>query len=86
MAEVKWLVTMTTYWCETVEDWASILVYKDGSVRCSHFNAYGPMIVKRRGSTKETVCEGPTCKLATDYREGVFRREEEEQRLGQKVA
>ena len=86
MAEATWQVTACTFWCDTVGDWATILVYKDGSAKCSHFNSHGPMIVKRRGSTEESVCDGPTCKIATDYKEHVFHREEEEQKLKQEVS
>lgn len=86
MTEVTWRVTACTFWCDTVGDWATVLVYKDGSVRCSHFNTYGPVVVRKKGSREESVCEGPTCKLCLDYKEHVFHRETESKELKQETA
>ena len=81
---MKWQVTMTTLWCDIVGDWVTVLVYADGSTKCSHFTRYGPMtrkIKEKGGSKRELSCNGPTCDLCLSYKEKVFRREAEEARV-----
>jgi len=75
---VEWRVTMKTFFCEIVGDWITILVYKDGNIKCNHFIAHGSVTrkVKKGGDKQVITCEGPeNCNLCASYKEDVFRRE-----------
>lgn len=77
---MEWRVTMKTFLCDKVEDWATVLVYRDGTVKCTHFMRYGPVELKAdKKSQEETkLCEGSEkCDLCLSYKQDVFRREAE---------
>jgi len=73
-----WQVTAATIYCDAVDDDVTIMVYKNGSTKCSGFKKYGEFIDKqtagvlkgkarRLGSNLE--CEGPLDYRVTDYRD-----------------
>lgn len=80
---VNWRVTATTIYCESVEDEAVLMVYKDGSAKCAAYKKYGqpsPEIVrllKKRSqpSRRELRCEGPECSRLIQYRGKLFAEE-----------
>lgn len=76
---MEWRVIMKTILCDIVEDWATLLVYRDSLVKCSHFMRYGPVRLKSSSSHGAIrACEGPEkCDLCRSYKEDVFRREAE---------
>ena len=80
---VNWQVTATTIYCDAVDDEVTLMVYKDGSIKCTGYDKY-------REPGKETVntlkrkskqlnhkleCEGLECSRATQYREKLFAEE-----------
>jgi len=81
---VEWRVTMKTFLCDIVEDWATVLVYRDGTVKCTHFMRHGPVKLKNKKSKEEVkLCRGPeNCDLCLAYKEDVFRREKEPSHSG----
>ena len=38
---MSWQVTATTVKCDSVGDYTTILVYKDGTTKCTYHNRYG---------------------------------------------
>jgi hypothetical protein len=76
---------MKTILCDIVEDWATLLVYRDSLVKCSHFMRYGPMRLKSSSHGAIRACEGPEkCDFCHSYKEDVFCREAELVRAEQK--
>lgn len=73
-----WQITATTIYCDAVDDDVTIMVYPDGSTKCSGFRKYGECLdmetakvlktkAKRLGRNLE--CEGPRDYRVTDYRD-----------------
>ena len=80
---INWQVTAATLYCDAIDGEVTVLVYKDGSVRCVAYQKY-------TGSEKETAkhteqkskpldrplkCEGPECRLVIQYRDKLFAEE-----------
>lgn len=64
-----WQVTATTIQCDLVGDFAVLMVYGDGEVRCNYFSRYS--------ETKDTVrklknCKGPDCPKLAEFKERAF--------------
>lgn len=76
---VNWQITATTINCGAVNDEVTIIVCKDGSVKCTGFSKYG------NPNSKEAVilakqgykCLGPLCDYMESYRKKLFKEEEE---------
>jgi len=81
---VNWQVTAATIYCGAVDNEVTIMVYKDGSVKCVGHREYaGPEIQKQMKKKslrlkKELRCTGPDCELVTGYRDKVLREESEQ--------
>ncbi|MDD4860216.1 MAG: hypothetical protein PHR56_08485 [Dehalococcoidales bacterium] len=54
-----WQVTATTVRCESVDDEVTIMVSRDGTVKCTGYQK----------SKKPAGCTGPDCAPALQYRE-----------------
>jgi hypothetical protein len=76
-----WQITATTIYCDAVDDDVTIMVYPDGSTKCSGFRKYGESLnketakvlkkkAKRLGRNLE--CEGPLDHRVTDYRDRII--------------
>jgi len=74
---VNWQVTAATIYCEHVDDEVTIMVYKDGSVKCVGQRNYAGPMKKSQRLKKELRCTGPDCELVIEYRDRVFREESE---------
>jgi hypothetical protein len=80
---VNWQVTATTLHCDAVHDEVTLLVYKDGSVKCTGYAKYGgsdeagigPSTRKGGLSKQLRECEGPLCHRMIEYRERLFSEE-----------
>ncbi len=68
---VNWQVTAKTIYCETVQDEVTILVYKDGTAKCTGFKRYGES--KARGM--QAKCNAD-CSLVTEYKNRLFAEED----------
>jgi len=78
-----WSVTATTIYCDAVDDEVTVLVYKDGSVKCTGFRKYtqpsqttARQIKAKSRRTKRTLaCEGELCARVIQYRDKLFAEE-----------
>lgn len=78
---VNWQVTATTIYCDAVDGDITIMVYKDGSIRCVGYKKYVESITKETAKElkkrakklgRELRCEGPECSRVIAYRDKVF--------------
>ena len=85
MITPDWQVTATTIYCDAVDDYATLVVHKDWSVKCAGYNKYGSDITKentkmlrKRGKKlgRELKCEGPECHRMIEYRDKLQAEEE----------
>jgi hypothetical protein len=73
-----WQVTATTIYCDAVDDDVTIMVYKDGSTKCTGYKKYvenpnketAQMLRKKaKRLGRNLKCEGPQDYRVTDYRD-----------------
>ena len=84
-AMVNWQVTATTIYCDAIDDEATILVYRDFSVKCTGYDRYGtpepekPDMQRNKSeqSLKSLNCEGPVCWRVSQYRDRIMSEEAE---------
>jgi hypothetical protein len=82
---VNWQVTATTIYCDAVDDEATLMVYKDGSVKCAAYPRYNHpdkrtsagLAGRAKKLGRQLECEGPLCSRMTRYRDEQFRQEME---------
>jgi len=75
-----WQITAKTIFCDAVDDEITILVYKDGSVKCTGFAKYSKpneqtrhMVNEKKSKLKRPVeCEGEGCPRVTAYKQSVL--------------
>ena len=76
-----WQVTATTIYCDAVNADVTVMVYKDGSVKCVGMKKYHDNPTKetvsilKKGSRKlgrTLACEGEKCPRKDAYRDRVF--------------
>ncbi len=66
-----WQLTATTIYCEEINDEVTVLVYSDGSTKCTGCRVPS-------GQDKNTArCCGPECRLVREYRDRLFSEEAE---------
>ena len=72
-----WQITATTINCDSVGNEVTIIVYKDGSVKCTGFGKYGnPDSKEALGLAKNGLkCLGPLCNYMKSYRDKLFEEE-----------
>jgi hypothetical protein len=63
---VSWTVTATTIYCEKIKSEVTVLVYKDGSVKCTGFQAIG---------NAKAPCADTNCSQIRQYRDKLFAEE-----------
>jgi hypothetical protein len=73
-----WQVTVTTIYCDAVDDEVTILVYNDLSTKCTGYKKYVESFDKERTKMlqkkakrlgRNLKCEGPQDYRVTDYRD-----------------
>ncbi len=82
---VDWQITATTINCDAIDDEATLMVFKDGSVKCAAYPRYCPpnkhtaaALAKRANkSGRPLECEGPLCPRMARYRDEQFSQEKE---------
>ena len=77
---VNWRITATTIYCDAVAAEVTLMVYRDGSTRCSgyqlHHNASHKVAEgKNSPPQRQLDCEGPGCSRAIQYRDKLFAEE-----------
>ena len=77
---VDWQVTATTIYCDAVDDEVTLLVYKDGSAKCTGYKKYGEpskeivglVMKKGKQSKRKSGCVALECYRIIQYREKLF--------------
>ena len=68
--KVDWQVTATTIHCNFVGDFASLLVYGDGTAKCAYFNKWN---ARKEGARKLEGCKGlEQCPNLADFKENAL--------------
>jgi hypothetical protein len=80
--QASWQLTATTINCDVVDDEATILVYKDWSVKCTGHARYassrearGLLRKKSPSLGRSLECLGPECPKVIQYREKLLSEE-----------
>ena len=78
----KWQVTATTIHCDLVDDFVTIMVYKDWTTRCVWYHRYKAEALEgkkqkidKKMRLKVDNCAGPLCSYVTDYRDKLIQEE-----------
>jgi hypothetical protein len=74
---IDWEVTATTIFCDDVDDEVTIMVNKDGTVKCSGRYKYEKpgavtkkaLKIKGKNSSKKLACRGSACAAVEQYRD-----------------
>jgi len=80
---VNWQLIATTIYCDAVDEEVTLLVYKDGSVKCTGYKKYGEsgkeILAKRRSKRlkQHLKCDGPECYRVIQYKDRLFTKEAE---------
>ena len=77
---INWEVTATTVYCDAIDDEVTLIVYRDGTAKCTAHQKYGTpdQEIARRMSEKSKQleqplrCDGPECSRLTQYRDKLF--------------
>jgi len=77
---VNWQLTATTIYCDAVDEEVTIIVYKDGSVKCTGYDKYNEPskeianLAKRKSKQlkRKLKCEGLECYRINQYTEKLF--------------
>lgn len=82
MAPANWQVTATTISCEMVNEYVTIMVYKDWACKCTWWSRYKKVADddpkhKFSKEIKEKIgkCQGPDCKYVIEYRDKLIKEE-----------
>jgi len=85
MVVPNWQKTATTIYCDAVDDFVTMLVFKDWSTKCIGYSKYVENINKdiskelnKRGKQvgRELKCEGPECYRVIEYKDKLLAEEE----------
>ncbi len=72
---VGWRVTATTVICETTGAEVTVMVYTDGTIKCTGLRSDTPAQPagkSGRQAGRKMGCTGPECPQNVDYRERLF--------------
>ena len=83
---VDWQVTAATIYCDAIDSEVTLLVYKDGSAKCTGYVKYresgkemAKLLKKKSKQLKRQLeCEGPSCYRVIQYRDKLFAEEAED--------
>lgn len=78
-----WQITAKTIYCDVVDDEVTLLVYRDGSARCTGFTKYNQpdeitrSLIKRKSRRLKRAikCEKELCPSVEQYREKILAEE-----------
>ena len=78
----KWQITAATIRCDLVDDFVTIMVNNDWSMRCAWYNRYKQKALEDKKQkfdkairVKIEKCAGPECSYVTDYRDKLIQEE-----------
>ena len=66
---MSWQVTAKTIRCDAVENYATLLVYQDGSAKCSY---WGKNSASKGGKKKLGNCTGESCPQLAEFKAWAF--------------
>ena len=76
IAPANWQVTATTIDCDMVNDYVTIMVYKDWACKCTWWAKYKKVAdgdskhkFPKELKEKNGKCQGPDCKFVIGYRD-----------------
>ena len=80
---VNWKITAATIFCEDVDDEVTLLVFKDGTVKCVASQKYSrsdketsrALREKSRKLKRPLACKGSACPRPADYRDRLMAEE-----------
>jgi hypothetical protein len=78
---VNWQVTATTLYCQAIAEEVTVMVYKDGSIKCTGCNKYasaaGEQALSKRSRQlkRDLACAGPEGPATTAYRDKLYAEE-----------
>ena len=81
---VDWKITATAIYCDAVDAEVTIMIYKDGTVKCSGYKKYSESITRETARILKTKgkklgrklkCEGLDCLRVTGYKDKIFAEE-----------
>lgn len=74
---VDWQITATTIYCDAVNDEVTLLVYKDGTAKCTGYAKYSDSGWGADDLKKQNLeCQGMKCHRVIEYRDGLLSAEE----------
>ena len=75
MAEPDWEITATTVYCEAVDDEVTLMVFADGTAKCTGRQKYTQpnKKTKRSTQTKNRECVEVNCSTLNRYRESLLK-------------
>ena len=77
----NWQITATTIHCDKVDDFVTIMINKDWSMKCAWYNRYKQKAVDenkkfdKKIKAKIEKCEGPECSYLVEYRDKLIQEE-----------
>ena len=82
---VNWQITATTIYCDAVADEVTLLVYKDGTAKCTGYAKYSEpgreteaiMRQKARELKRNLECRGVECPWVIRYRDELLAAEKD---------
>lgn len=82
LQQANWQVTATTIRCDLVDDFVTIMVYKDWTTKCAWYNRHKQKEaageerkIDKKMKLKIEKCVGPECSYMTDYRDKLIEEE-----------
>jgi hypothetical protein len=76
MAEPDWQITATTVYCEAVDDEVTLLVYADGTAKCTGREKYaksGKKATRPGNAGKNRRCLEINCSVLSQYRDNLLK-------------
>ncbi|MBW1690225.1 MAG: hypothetical protein JRI71_06735 [Deltaproteobacteria bacterium] len=68
-----WKATSTKLFCDIVNEWVTVTVYYDGTVKCGYYERH---LANENSNSKRAAQCHEKCTLLDAYKEDVFHREE----------
>jgi len=77
LAGPDWEITATTVYCEAVDDEVTLMVYGDGTCKCTGSEKYSAADKKTKSSSgvKKRECTGVDCTILTAYRDSLLKKQ-----------
>ena len=62
-----WQLTATTIFCDDMKDEVTIIVYKDGKIKCTGYDTFSKQNPKASNKNNQE-CRGPVCQRMEEYK------------------